>query len=281
MSKAQHAYDIAFKNIATSGFGAWRITTQHVDDTTFDQDISVKPIVSPETDVWIDPNSKDPNGRDATYMFVIKDMSKEIFEKKYPNAIASDFNHTVTSLNGHYCHSGWATVDTVRIAEYWVKEMVTGTIIQLSDNRVITEEKFDLIGDELKQEGITEVRRRKMDNIPKISFYRLSGSEILEGPVDFAGKYIPIVLVYGFNGWLDNVHHYFGIVRKAKDVQRAYNYTVSAILEASALAPKDPWLVTPKMVAGHTKQWANINVENKPYLLYNADSAAPNLSPKR
>jgi hypothetical protein len=53
------------------------------------------------------------------------------------------------------------------------------------------------------------------------------------------------------------------------------------MMEHVASQPKAPYLATAKMVANHKQQWQNLNIENPPVLLYDADPAAPGGAPQR
>jgi hypothetical protein len=69
--------------------------------------------------------------------------------------------------------------------------------------------------------------------------------------------------------------YYKSVIRDAKDPQRVYNYMLSQNVEMTALAPKVPYKITPKQIAGHENQWNNINARPFPYALYNPDPEAP------
>jgi len=51
--------------------------------------------------------------------------------------------------------------------------------------------------------------------------------------------------------------------------------------ETVALAPKAPWLVTPRMVDGFENDYATAHIENFPYLKYNIDPNSPTSTPTR
>jgi len=72
-----------------------------------------------------------------------------------------------------------------------------------------------------------------------------------------------------------------GVVRNAKDPQRMYNYYRTLSAESIALAPKAPFLVTPRQIEGHETQWGEAHKRNFPYLLYNVDTKSPAAVPQR
>lgn len=279
VSKFANAKDNAFFELVNGGFGAWYVKTEFNANDTFDQDIRLTTIRSAASSVFFDPAATDENKRDANYAFVAIDMSKDDFKSKYPKATVSDM--PTNSTGGTQFAKGWRTEDTVRVADYWVKVPTTKKIVKLTDGRVVDFEQVEPVLDELAQEGI-EIAvdqsgrpQERTIKTHKIVFYKISGAEILEGPSDWAGKFIPVVPIYGFNMWIEGTHYYRGMVRLAKDAQRVYNYVTSAKIEAAALAPKDPIFYTKDQIKGHTRAYETYNTSNTPFLPYNPDPKAP------
>jgi hypothetical protein len=91
--------------------------------------------------------------------------------------------------------------------------------------------------------------------------------EILEER-DWAGKYIPVIPVYGQSCIIDAKHKKFGLVRMAKDPQRMYNYWTTALTESVALAPKAKWVMAEGQDEGHENEWAQANIKAMPVLRY-------------
>ena len=85
---------------------------------------------------------------------------------------------------------------------------------------------------------------------------------------EWAGKYIPIIPVYGQSTIVQGKHKKFGLVRMAKDPQRMYNYWSTALTETVALAPKAKWLLAEGQDEGHENEWAQANIKAMPVLRY-------------
>lgn len=79
--------------------------------------------------------------------------------------------------------------------------------------------------------------------------------------------------MYGKTVNIEGKEVYRGLVRKAKDAQRSYNYHRSQTIEVVALQPKAPFMATPKMIAGLEEQWKKINTSNDPLILFSHDPA--------
>lgn len=270
---AKLAKDTAFKLITTTGFGAIRVINRYSEGNPFEQDICEEPIPEALTSVWFDPLAKDPTAKDGMYVFESTMISREQFKREYPNASFSAFPDALVSK---LQSNSWGinnTQDDIRVADYYVKVPTKVKLVLLSDGKIMESGDYELVSDELEEEGITfvdEVTTTKN----KVMHYKMSGAEILEQPAELPTKYLPIVRVLGYNELHDNVLHYRGIVRAAKDSQRVYNYAVSANIESVALAPKNKVLATPKMISGFDSDWNNINSSDRPVLRYNPDATA-------
>ena len=115
----------------------------------------------------------------------------------------------------------------------------------------------------------------------KVVQYLMTGAEILEGPNEWAGKYIPIIPVVGHEIHLENKCVRKSLIRGARDGQQLYNYWRSAAAELIALAPKSKWLVTAKQIAQYKTQWDKSNLSPKPYLMYEPDERVLTGAPSR
>lgn len=271
VSKAANAYDSAFDEAIAGGFGGWRILTEFNDDDVFEQDILIKPIKSAASSLYYGP-ADEYDKRDADYAFLITNFLPEEFKEKWPDAVASGF--TSNQLSNHPSCIKWFKKESIRVAEYWKKVPITKRLGKLSDGRVIDLDEEEKVLDELKKESITVLDERTVKS-HKIVMYKVSGLEILEGPSAWAGKFIPLVPVFGKVHHIEDETFVKGIVRDAKDPQRIYNYETSQIIETSALTPKDPYWLTKAMAAGHEARLAAFSKKNDPFMFYNADPEHP------
>jgi len=270
-SKAANAYDAAFDEMLTGGFGGWRVITEFNDDDIFEQDIKIQAIESSTTSLWFDTTAIEFDKRDANFAFLTSDISREEFQERYPKAAVVEFDQT--RLKKLDCNE-WFRDDVLRVAEYWVKVPVGKRIGLLSDGRVVDLDDEEAVLDELAQQGITVLKERKAKS-HKVVMYKISGAEVLEGPLDWAGKFIPLIPVFGKTISIEGRRYVRGIVRKAKDSQRVYNYATSAAIEATALTPKDPIWYTPEQILNHEATWESFNNGNSPFLPFNPDPQVP------
>lgn len=274
-SQAENAYDCAFEETVTGGYGGWRVTTEFEDNDSFDQDIRLRPIKSAVTSLYFGM-AEHYDKRDATHAFYTLFMSNEEFKDKYPDATVTDFQE-----NDYLDRNDWFRDNEIRIAEYWRKVPIIKTIGLMSDGRVLDLDEEAEVLDELAFEGITVERERKVKS-HKVEMYVMNGAEVLsKGAMQWAGKYIPLVPVYGKSTNISGKDIIKGIVRNAKDSNRAYNYATSANIEAVALTPKDPYWLTYKMVGDNKAQFENFTVKNQPFMFYEPDERTGNQAPQR
>lgn len=272
-SSAKTAYNTGFDFALKGGFGAWRIYPKFVDDS-FDQELCVDRIENPFT-VHFDPSAKDMLKRDAWWAIVSERVGRDQFEAEHPDL-------DMKSLDLSVRDSDWLTSDEVRVAEYYKRIRTEKTIALLDDGRTIDYDSIKMIEEELKnpppESGLSPVRvlkKRKVDTTI-IRWWKLYGGGILEGPIDYRWKYIPIVPVFGRITNIEGKRKYRGLVRKAKDPQKAYNSAQTAAMEAVFSVPKAPYLMTPAQIKGLEAQWRSASVTNPLVLYYNPDAKLPN-----
>ncbi len=271
LSKAENAYDMAFDELVTGGYGGWRVLTEFSDDDSFEQDIRIHTIDSASTSLFFDPAASEYDKRDAGHAFLTTLMPVEEFKAKFPDQPEISFDQE--QFNSNLC-SSWFNNDMVRIAEYWVKVPVMRNIGLLSDGRVIDLDDESIVLDELAAQGVTVQSERKIKS-HKVVMYKMSGAGMLSGPSEWAGKFIPLIPSFGKVARIEGKEYVRGLVRNAKDPNRIYNYTVSSEIETTALTPKDPYWITATQAKGHIPQLKTFNTSNQPFMLYNADPEAP------
>jgi hypothetical protein len=258
--------DYAAEYQVGGGMGAWRVTLEYAEDS-FGQVIDIDPLLNPFC-LYCDPSAKDLLKRDAEDWWYTDKISKSSFDTRWPKAEAVNLDDTEFDDD-----DDWETAEQVRIGEYWYKEPYDKTLLLLSDGSVTDE--LDEDGQPITPpEGVTIVKRR-IQRCHKIMMCIVSGSAILEGPVEWAGSQHPWVMVYGEYVVIEGKVYWNGITRTGKDAQRAYNYSRTSAIETVALAPQDkPW-VTPTQIAGLEGHYAEAHKKNYPFYLYNADPKVP------
>ncbi len=308
MSKAKRVYARGIEDAARGNMGFFRVKTQYANDDTFDLDIRIETIDNPLSVVF-DPGANDPMLSDARFCFVIDTMQKADFKRKYGESATSELDGDATTDTGSAAGVDvrWNQGDVVQVAEYWCVEDVEAEIVQLDNGDVIDVAEYDKVvaghvaAVEMMQQAMNAVDPNDpaaMQNVPqpepipqpvlddtgsprtrkvkrkKVQSYIMSGSEFLEGPFDWPGDRIPIIPVWGEEYRVKERKMRASVVTFAKDAARMINYWRSASVEALALAPKSPWLVTPKQIEGVEALWKSSGRGNPAVLVYNPDPQA-------
>ena len=141
----------------------------------------------------------------------------------------------------------------------------------------------------MQQPGMQQPGMQLPPNIPTIASTKetevdiirqwiITGNEIIDGELEgniFPGKHIPLILLKGKELNIEGKNYVYSLIRHAKDPQKLVNYWNTSAAETIALAPKSPWLGTPRQFEGFEEDYASANVENFAFLKYNPDPEAP------
>ena len=262
-SDADIAYDTAVENAVSCGMGYFTIGTEYATDQSFEQELTIDRVVSPFS-VYGDCDSEAGDSSDWKYAFQIVTMDRERAEKKYKT---KEFKSWQDGSTGDIADEDGKDV---RIARYWEVTEDERSLLMLTNGASVFEDELD---DEVRAImgsqgiGVQEGRSRKIA-IPKVKLHVLSGDAALEEPAEWAGRYIPIVPVYGSEFWIDGKRYYKSLIRDAKDPQRMLNYWRTASTELVALAPKAPYIGAKGAFKSQAAKWRTANTDNHSYLEY-------------
>jgi hypothetical protein len=265
-SNAEVAYDTALENAVFGGFGYFRINTKYTSDDTFDQDIVIERISNPLS-VYRDCYSTAADSSDWNYCFVVDSLSKAQFKRQYPGAEQVDWK----SEAWRDLSSPWLDGDFVQVAEYWTREKAKKRILLLSDQSVIEADEYEKNKPAFDAKNLRVMAEREVDT-HKVKQRIMSGAEVLE-TVDWAGKYIPIVPVYGTEVVLKGKRTFRSLVRGAKDAQRMFNYWRTTSTELVAMAPKTPFIGRKGAFETDINKWATANTQSHAFIEYDGPEA--------
>ncbi|HXJ61879.1 MAG TPA: portal protein [Verrucomicrobiae bacterium] len=270
---ADIAYDTAFDDAVTMGWGYWRILTEREAPDSFNLVLVVRRIRNPFT-VYLDPAHQDPTAADAKWGFITEMMPRDEYEEKYPDA--DPLNYTEGGIGEKF--TNWIAKDEVRIAEYFEVDYKTRKLVELDNGHVGWY-------DELDEMTLARIGRKRVQivderesRVPKVMWYKITANDVLMKR-EWQGSTIPIVKVVGDEIDIEGKVKYSGVIRHAKDPQRMFNYWRTAETELIALQPKSPWVVEEGQIEGHEDEWKNANVKNMPYLSYKGTSVGGTQAP--
>ena len=277
ISRADQAYDTAAKHAVDHGFGYFYMMPQWSKIDPFVQELVIHRVKNSYT-VMLGPEAEEADYRDMPDAFMFKMMHKSTFEKKYPNARASDFAEAMQGAS----FEGWYNADEIRVAQYLWIDHKDDKVVKLSNGKIHYMSVVEPILDDLKKEFGIHVQKTdsgkemiKAVKRPVCMWQKMTANEILEGPLELPFSSVPIYPVFGEEVIVDGKTSYESAIRHAKDAARSYNYWRTAASEAVALAPRAPWVLTAKQIAGHKKMYEQANRKNLPYLLYNQQEGVP------
>ena len=262
ISRGEVAYDTAFQYAVSCSFGHFRITTDYLEDGSFDQELRLVRIDNPFS-VYTDPDCNEPDGIDAEWRFVTEMVRRDKFKAEH------GFDPTpMNELNGvGDDNENWFDDEKVRVAEYWRVVCEDYEMHQLSDGTTYEgtlseSEKAEMLA--LTGVSVIKTRRAKKKTVEQ---YLMTGDRIIKKS-EWLGKYIPIVSVVGGELNIEGKKHRYSLFRFAKDAVRMDNYWSSTEAEMLALQPKAPFIGAKGFTKGLEAQWNAANTSNAPYLEY-------------
>lgn len=241
LSDAEVADDYASDYMVRIGFGYVRLDTKENDDGS--QEICIRLIRNPFC-VYLDPNSQGLDRSDGKWGFLVEDVPVSEFVAANPN---SKLALKAATLNEYMSVGdmtpGWASttgpLPTIRVAEYWY----------FKDEKAKT-----------------------------ISWAKITSMDVLDRE-ETIWDGVPLLGVYGDDLNVNGKIHQSGLVRFAKDPQRAKNYWTSAATEMIALAPKAPYVGAVGQFKTKQRQWEQANYRNLSYLEYDMVTAGGQTAP--
>ena len=270
-SDAHRVYAKSGEQAVIGGMGWFRILTDYAGDKSFDQEIKIKGVRNPLS-VVTDPGAIELTRCDMNWAFVSETMTNEAFREAYPKADLSGW-----PADDKF-YANWRTTETVRVAEYWVRETEARELYLMSDGS--TRYGDEDVNPEVMQAMGLEIVRTRTVQAHKVKCYKITANEVLES-FDWAGSFIPLIPVIGEEVEIGDEVFRHGLIHHAKDAQRAYNVARSAMVEHASSQPKAPYIATTAMVKNHKRQWESINTGNPPVLLFDPDPMMPGQKPQR
>lgn len=271
---ADEAYDNAFEEGTSGGFGAWRLRAHYEDeedDENDQQTISIEPIFDADSTVFFDLDAKRQDKRDATRCYVLTPMTPEAYEAEWhdnPATWPRDIQRT---------QFDWCVPDLVWVCELYKIEDTKETVFffrgldEDADDLRVTQSELDAdekMLDQLLATGFRKVKEKRV-TVKRVHKYIFSGGKVLEDCGLIAGRCIPIVPFFGKRWVIDGIERCMGHIRLAKDAQRLENMLMSWLAEMAARFDIEKPIFSQEQIAGHAQMWADDNWRKFPYLLAN------------
>lgn len=274
-SQADAVHDATFDSVVDCGRAGWRITPQYDGPESFTQELRIRQVDNPFSIRW-DLGCKMFDTSDKQWCHIEEVYTKAAFQKKWPKAKTEGSRD---SEGAGTSEAGWFTENGIRVVERWYVEEKKKTIVLLSDGQV--KEKGDKLDKFLRLFKGLRVQDERETTIPQIRSCICSGSEILEGPFEFPGQYIPVMIAFGEILNIMGKRHLKSLHRDAKETQQMHNYLWTALVEAAALQPNVPYIGTHTMFSKNPSEWDQANMGGLAKLAFEPDPKAPGMKPER
>lgn len=266
------AIDSAVYESTLCGIAAYKIATRFVDDEdpeNDDQRIEFRVIPNAYNTVYWDNAAKRVDKQDARHCTELMMFTDKSYEERWPNAAhASAFTPQSRFFTGDDFFAPNIIYVGVRYQVVQKKENVfIYNNLQSGKIEAYSEKDHEDIKDELRKDDFRAFVRQRKINKQHVEKTVFSGQEILEKTKRIAGKWIPIIPMYGYRAFVDSAEYYHGLIRNLKDAARLFNMQVSQLAENSASNGQEVPIFTPEQISGFENDWADLN--NKPYLLLN------------
>jgi hypothetical protein len=188
-----------YTNMLAGGFAYGKVFTDYKAPMSFEQIIGFRQVFN-NTLCGHDPLARAPHKADGGYMFEIYPLREEDYKSQFPGAPIKEIAFTRELGGFNWSYKDAENEGIILVADFYQKKKKKVKIVQLSDGRVIEEEKYERLEAMWKEHGIIEqfpiaVNSRKTE-IEKIERFIINEEEVIKHQdTDF--NYYPLVF---FNG---------------------------------------------------------------------------------
>ena len=266
-SQAQPIYLGAFQSMTERSYGFAVLRTEYKDDSSFDQEILIKPIMNPDT-VLLSPYYKQPDASDIPDAFLLDLIPKKQFKEKYPSAKVTDFGDQDLSDTGV---TDWIKDKYIQVGEFWKVEMTLAKLLMIETEKgpvIFAEDEWK----QAKAQGIKgSVKRERTVETPHVVQYMTNGMEILD-EVPWAGTRVPIISCLGPERWTTEggtaKRQLLSLVRFARDPQMLFDYLASGECEVAGKIPKVPFVGAKGQFESDKEAWDELTKVPHAYVQY-------------
>lgn len=265
-SRADRVYDSAFESLVQCGDGAFRISVEYAKDSSFDQDIFVRPIEDALAVVW-DRYAVDPTGRDARRVYVDDRLSKDEYKRKWPDKSPDELQSD--NFLEQISITGWVDDHSYRVTEYW-RLIERQRIVALFANG----KQFVLDDDNIQQiiDANGAPVKTRLTWCTYAQMHLCTGFAILSGPYEYRLNRLPVIRMSGRVTNVGGRRIRYGMVRFMKDAVRLKNFWRSVAAEQLGYTTKAKWMVTEAAVEGREDKIRKSHLTRDPLLIFNDEA---------
>lgn len=259
VSVAEVTYDNSYDMMMRIGWCPWRVKTDYVSETSFDQEPRIEPIENPFA-VYLSPVRR-PDGTDPLWAHVITDYAHDDYIAEFGETDLAKL-HFPTEMGN--AEPGWVTKDGARVAEYWWIELQPKTLCLLDDGSTV-------LKDAMESDDMRRIVDRRDTIVRKVHCMKHDAVRVLK-KYEYLGRYIPFPEVNGVRLNVNGKIYRAGMVRDYRDAQRIYDFMVTRQVEQVDMVSKDP-LWVPDANAQYGEDYRQMNRKNFSHLFYKAYDA--------
>ena len=270
----------AYRNVIThqvdGGFGFLFLETAFVNTKSFDQDIYIKAAPDPRA-VYIDYDTKEPDGSDAQFGFIFDKMPRDRFNREHPR-----FKNKVgqQTLGEDLL---WLTDNHVLVCMYYEREGKNDELIAFKNSdgtefcghrsEMEKDSGKELVDQVIEQIDNGEIEGQYRDVITQhVNWYLIGGDCILKRgdkeKTRWIGDYVPIIPCWGIRSLIEGKFDCKGHTRAQISPQQLLNYNASGSAQFGALQSKTPYIGPSRAFEANEEMWENANIEDYAYLPY-------------
>lgn len=257
-SQADIAYDTGCEHMCIGGLGWMRIISDWASPVSNNQELFIRWVPNPFT-VYSDPTAKLPDWSDMKYAFVISDLTPQEFKAQFGADTETASLSNFESIGDQQQY--WFPGGKIRIAEYFHIEYREDVLYTLTDG------KMKLLSELEEEPEDDEIEDERMCNVPEVHWDLINGIEVLKHRI-FPGHAIPLIPVIGNVTELNGEKIVSGMIRPAREPQRAYNFAYSNFMELMGNAPKSVWLAVAQQIDQYREQYEQAGLMPQAVLPY-------------
>lgn len=225
-SQADIAYDCAIEYAAACGLGYYEITTEYVDERSFDQEPRIRRILDPMT-IYFDPAAMEPDFSDAKWCFARLLIHKDDYEDRFGEP-PTPFDDTEKP------DATWFDENYIWVSRYWTVTEKKRKFVALADGR---RGFANELGDYKKADIVNsrDISERTID------LYIIDGRRVLEHH-EWPGKWIPVVPVLGAEKVIEGKRQFISLIRYARDAQKLFNAYKTQIAQVVGTANNSEYI---------------------------------------
>lgn len=173
-----------YRDSLSGGFGVMKVFTEFANPKSFKQVIKLRKSKYP-TLCGFDPYSTEPHKGDGNYAFELYPKTKKDFEEEYPDVDLSEIKFTASdSIGGFSWSFNTGQDDVILICNMFKKKKRKMKILELADDRVMSEDEYKDFLEEWKMSGRIEqpptIANTRWTNIHTICQYQFIENKILK-----------------------------------------------------------------------------------------------------